>query len=151
MMTELWSADVQVLRPLFISQLVGAVGMVMVAVSAVFIGFGQTPVSIGLRLLVAAFAAVCIVLAVRGLRVRLELGADEIRVVGWAMNRRIPRRLVRAVSIGQKYPFLIWTDDSGRQRATILSAFSDRSSVIPTFRRHAAKNREALSAWIDAS
>jgi hypothetical protein len=145
------AADVQVLRPLFMSQLVGAGGFLMVAVSAVFLGFGQTPVSLGLRLLVAAYAAVCIVLAVRGLRIRLELTADEIRAVGWAMNRRIPRSSVRAVAIGQKYPLLIWTDDFGRQRATMLSASSDRSSVIPTLRRHAAKNREALSAWIDAS
>jgi hypothetical protein len=86
--------------------------------------------------------------AIRSWLVRVELSNMSLRLVGWFTSREIPRSAVDSLVGGPRMPVLVWTDQRGRKRHTVVSALQPGYSPFPIFKERAAENRAALLDWI---
>lgn len=145
-----------VLRPLAVTRrgyvvgggFVAAIGVFLIVVGFI-VGFTSTLVWL------LAFAGVVlivygIVVAVRGRSLSVTLTRDAAVVRGIVTTTTVPRSSIRKAT---NKPSLEWTDATGRERSTRITALSlgNRASTAPAVVQHVDEDYERLKAWVRAT
>ncbi|NJP97676.1 hypothetical protein HCN51_51040 [Nonomuraea sp. FMUSA5-5] len=138
------------LRPLLVSRFANAFGGAAMPyiVLAVLAGGWDPPDDTTATAIVVAFAAVALVLAVRGFRLGVVCGPATITVRGYSRSRTIP-----IAEISEVQDVLLasvrWRDGRGRVRKTPMLAFSTPMRVHSSVAAHAESSLQQLQHWIE--
>jgi hypothetical protein len=105
------------------------------------------------KTLVTVFAAIAVLylawLAVRFWFIRVELGTQSMRVVGLVRSRIFARSAILRLNTSSQTPLLVWLDESGRERFSMLVGVQEPSVPWSLIDRNAVANRKIVEAWID--
>ena len=84
------------------------------------------------------------VLTVRGVRMRVVLGATQLRIHGYFRSRTIDARAIADIDESTVF----WWNARGKIRWSIVTAFLDLGSAGERFKRHNVASMREIDAWL---
>lgn len=93
--------------------------------------------------------AVGLVLAMRGYRMSISLGQDELRVRGQLLSRRIPRDSIDSIERVTSFTAVRWRSVGGRRRWSPILSLRSTGRSLDSSTRHNEEGNRQLRRWMD--